>query len=59
MTWWQEWKLLGILPEPGTLAEQPAYVVDVIRICEEEMRGIDASSQRQSADELRRAMVRR
>lgn len=32
--WWQDWKLLGLLPYPGDMSEQPAFAVQALRICE-------------------------
>ena len=31
---WKEWRVFDVLPEPGTLAEQPAHIFQGIRVCE-------------------------
>lgn len=36
MAVWQRWKLLDVLPEPGTLSDQPAHVYQALRLCETE-----------------------
>lgn len=32
--WWCDWKTLGVLPFGGDLMSAPAYVTEVIRVCE-------------------------
>jgi hypothetical protein len=32
--WWRSWKDYGLLPYPGEMASQPAYVFEVIQECE-------------------------
>lgn len=34
VAWWNDWKTLGILPFPGGLLEQPAFVVEAIQAAE-------------------------
>lgn len=36
LNWWMDWRKFQILPWPGNdLSTQPAFVYDVIRLCEE------------------------
>jgi len=32
--WWREWRELQVLPYPGDLLDQPAFVVEAIETCE-------------------------
>ncbi len=31
---WAEWKVYGVLPDPGDLNDQRHYISEVIKICE-------------------------
>lgn len=32
--WWKDWRDFQMLPFPGTMADQPCYVAEVIRRCQ-------------------------
>jgi len=39
--WWSEWREYKVLPFPGEMRDQPAYVFEAIRACSEEARKIE------------------
>lgn len=34
LRWWRDWKRYDSLPYPGGLLDQPAYITQAIRTCE-------------------------
>ena len=54
-TWWSDWKSFNILPWGGTdLVEEPAYVLEVIQLCE----GIRNSVEKEKYDEQNKKLER-
>ena len=47
-----------MLPWPGSIGEQPAYVVAAILCCEEANNSIDSDQAARQADELKRLEAR-
>ena len=55
LAWYSDWKDLQILPEGGQdLQEQPAYVVEAIRICHNAVRSIESEEQQRRIKEQER-----
>ncbi len=55
-SWWRDWKDLKILPwGGGDLAEQPNYVVDAIRQCENIYSKVEGEQIEKSQRDMRKA----
>ena len=54
--WWQDWKTFGALPyrRRGDLLDQPAFVVQVFRRCEQTMVQIDMEKNKAERDKAER-----
>ena len=51
---WSKFKSIGLLPFPGSLIEQPAFIVEALSLCEDTKNTIDAEA---VSKEQRRATV--
>lgn len=49
LAWWQDWKHLGLLPFPGEMRDQPAQVVEAMKIAAVEWD--DAKQRKEAASE--------
>jgi hypothetical protein len=52
--WWREWRDWRVLPYPGDMLDQPAYVVEAIEVCE----GAWSDSEIRALDRQRRELER-
>ena len=53
LSWWRDWKQLSVLPWGGNdLMDQPAYVVEAIRECENESQMITSEHDRKHHREM-------
>lgn len=50
--WWSDWKAAGMLPFPGGIDQQPAYVTESILVCEGEINRSRNEQQRASIAEI-------
>lgn len=41
---WRDWKVLGMLPGRGSMGEQPAQTVAILRVCEDESSAAQADA---------------
>ena len=54
LKWWTEWKSFALLPWHGTISEQPAFVVEVIQMCERLKAEIDSAANETHTQQLSR-----
>jgi len=55
-SWWRDWKDLNVLPWGGIdLMEQPAYVGEIIRHCENIFNTVESEAHEKHQKELDRA----
>lgn len=52
-SWWSEWKAAGLLPFPGAIGDQPAYVTEAILVCENAVNGFRNEQQREYLESLK------
>ena len=57
--WWVDWTSLKILPWPGTLLEQPAFVYEVIKLCEQWKSEVQVARDKKRQKELERQHKKR
>jgi len=59
VSWWTDWKSLGVLPFGGSdLMSQPAIVYDVLRLCESTSAEIENKRAAASAEEQKREIAK-
>lgn len=55
--WWVDWRVLKWLPYDGEIGDQPAWVVDVIRLAEISFQKAQARRQAASVADVERKLA--
>ena len=58
MGWWNDWKTLQVLPFPGSILEQPAWVVEAFQVTEAAWEDARARMEQAQQSDLQRELER-